>query len=235
MKKALSLTLALTALLSLCACGGSEDTAQSPEPSAEVTAQPTPDSSEPEDQTPPSDSSTEPESTEEPPADEALSALVDAIYEACPLELMMMETHAIDLTNADGMAAYNTGLDEQTLALLDAAVINQSMTGSQAYSLVLARVKDSADAEGVAAALLDDAPVTKWVCVTPNAVRVARYGDVICCIMTDTSLADPDALIEAFATAAGGCDAQDGREVDAAEALEDNAIGIPVPEGEPAA
>ena len=223
MKKLSAIALSLALLLALAACGGK---APAPEP----TPAPTPEAAEPPEVEPPADDEPEVMPPAEPEADPGLTALVDAMYAACPVELMMMETHAIDLSNADGMAAYNTGLDETALALLDAAVINQSMTGSQAYSLVLARVKDAADAEAMAAAMLEKAPADKWICVMPNAIRVARYGDVVCCVMTDTTLADPDALIDAFETAAGGCDARDGRDLDGAEAL-GGAPVLAVPEG----
>lgn len=225
MKKLLALALALTMLAALTACGGSGD-------AAEPAPEPTPEAAAPEPTAPVQESPEEEMPPAEPEPDPELAALVEEIYAACPVELMMMETHAIELSNADGMAGYNTGLNEAGLALLDAAVINQSMTGSQAYSLILARVKDSADAQIAGAALLESAPTDKWICVAPNAVRMARYGDVICCVMTDTSLADPDALIEAFTAAAGGCDASDGRDLEGAEALGDGAV-MPVPEGEP--
>lgn len=228
MKKLLALVLSLALLLALAACGG-----KAPDP--EPTPDPVPEAAEPPEVEPPADENLGIEPPAEPEADPGLTALVDAMYAACPVELMMMETHAIELSNADGMAAYNTGLDEDTLALLDAAVINQSMTGSQAYSLVLARVRNAADAEAMAAAMLERAPADKWICVMPNAIRVARYGNIICCVMTDTTLADPDALIDAFETAAGGCDARDGRDLDGAEALEGGVAVLPVPEGEPVA
>lgn len=223
MKKLLAIALSLALLLTLSACGGK---APDPEPAPD----PAPEATEPPEAEPPAEDEPEVMPPAEPEADPDLTALVDAMYAACPVELMMMETHAIELSNADGMAAYNTGLDEDTLALLDAAVINQSMTGSQAYSLVLARVKDAAEAEAMAAAMLEKAPADKWICVMPNAIRVARYGDVVCCVMTDTALADPDALIDAFETAAGGCDARDGRDLDGAEALEGAVAVLPVPE-----
>lgn len=220
MKKLLALLLAMSMLAALAACGSASGA------DAEPTPAPTPEAAGDEDESGPTAESPEEQMPPaEPEPDPELAALVDAIYAACPVELMMMETHAIELSNADGMAGYNTGLDETALALLDAAVINQSMTGSQAYSLILARVKNADDAETAAVALLEKAPTDKWICVVPNAVRTARYGDVICCVMTDTTLADPDALIAAFTEAAGGCDAQDGRDFDGAEALCD---GVPV-------
>ncbi len=225
MKKLLAIALSLALLLALAACGAGAGSDAGAEPAPD----PAPEATELPEVEPPilDDIEIVPS---EPEADPDLTALVDAIYAACPVELMMMETHAIELSNADGMAGYNTGLDDGTLAMLDAAVINQSMTGSQAYSLVLARVKPDADAGAAAAALLENAPTDKWICVMPNAVRMARCGDVICCVMADTTLADPDALIEAFTAAAGGCDEQAGRDLDGAEALDGAVPVLPVPE-----
>ena len=165
MKKLSAIALSLALLLALAACGGK---APAPEP----TPAPTPEAAEPPEVEPPADDEPEVMPPAEPEADPGLTALVDAMYAACPVELMMMETHA----------------------------------------------------------MLEKAPADKWICVMPNAVRAARFGDVVCCVMTDTSLADPDALIDAFETAAGGCDARDGRDLDGAEAL-GGAPVLAVPEG----
>lgn len=128
--------------------------------------------------------------------------MVDAIYEVHPVEVMMLSTTAIDLTNPD-WARYNAGLDEETAAKVDAAVLSESMTGSQAYSLVLARVKDTADAPAVAEAMLANIDPRKWVCVGADRERVVTFGDTVLFVMASNELTDVDAICDAAAEALG--------------------------------
>ena len=127
--------LSLLAALALTACGGASSS------SAQATPTPLPGMDEP--ATPPeSGDAVDPgmDATPEesaPVADEELSGMVDTLYAAYPVDLMMLTTSAVDLTNAD-WCQYHTGLDAVLAAKVDAAVVSEAMTGSQAYSLVLA-------------------------------------------------------------------------------------------------
>ena len=77
------------------------------------------------------------------------------------------------------------------------------MTGSQAYSLVLARVKDPADAKEIATSMEDNIDLRKWVCVAADRARVVTFGDKVLFVMADSELADVDALVDAAAQAFG--------------------------------
>ena len=153
MKKAL-ICLSLLAAMALTACGGAKD-------SIEATPTPLPDDVMNQPATPDGDGEVDsdmemtPETGAELTADAELSGMVDKIYEAYPVELMMMTTSAVDLSD-ESWLTYNTGLTAEQGALVDAGVLSESMTGSQAYSLVLLRVKDEADAQTIADAVLDN-------------------------------------------------------------------------------
>ena len=134
--------------------------------------------------------------------DSELSAMVDSIYEAYPVELMMMQTTAIDL-NDETWLTYNTGLNAEQAALVDAGVKSESMTGSQAYTLVLLRVKDAADAQTIADAMLDNMDPARWVCVMADKMRVATFDDKVLFVMTSSELTDIDALFDAVPGALG--------------------------------
>ena len=144
MKKLLFATALLAALL-LSACGGKTNDddfmnkpAVTPEPGMEI---------DPEFGVDP-----EPETDENAQSapDAELSDMVDAIYKIQPVELMGMETTAIDLTD-EAWYGYLAGLTADNVGKVDAAVISEPMTGSQAYSLVLLRLrKISACASGSA-------------------------------------------------------------------------------------
>lgn len=197
MKKAM-ICLSLLAALALTACGGSQE-------AAEATSTPMPDDVLNQPATPPEggeDMTATPEEGETPTADAELSAMVDDLYAAYPVELMMMTTSAVDLSD-ESWLTYNTGLTAEQGALVDAGVLSESMTGSQAYSLVLLRVKDEADAQTIADAVLNNVQMNKWVCTMADKARVVTFGDKVLFVMSNSELADVDALIDAAPEALG--------------------------------
>ena len=207
MKKAL-ICLSLVAALALTACGGGTESAAptaTPEATPESTPLPydilnqpaTPPEGGVDDGmavTPGDDTAAEP--------DTELSGMVDTIYEAYPVELMMMTTSAVNLGD-ESWCTYNTGLTAEQAALVDAGVLSESMTGSQAYSLVLLRVKDAADAQTIADAVLNNIQMNKWVCTMADKARVATFGDKVLFVMSNSELADVDALMGAVPGALG--------------------------------
>ena len=200
MKKAL-ICLSLAAALALTACGGN-DTA------TEATPTPLPDDVMNQPATPEGDGEVDPgmemtpETGAEVTADAELSGMLDQIYEAYPVELMMMTTSAVDLSD-ESWLTYNTGLTAEQGALVDAGVLSESMTGSQAYSMALLRVKDEADAQTIADAVLNNVQMNKWVCTMADKARVVTFGDKVLFVMSNSELADVDALIDAAPEALG--------------------------------
>lgn len=200
MKKAL-ICLSLAAALALTACGGN-DTA------TEATPTPLPDDVMNQPATPEGDGEVDPgmemtpETGAEVTADAELSGMLDQIYEAYPVELMMMTTSAVDLSD-ESWLTYNTGLTAEQGALVDAGVLSESMTGSQAYSMALLRVKDEADAQTIADAVLNNVQMNKWVCTMADKARVVTFGDKVLFVMSNSELADVDALIDAVPDALG--------------------------------
>ena len=134
--------------------------------------------------------------------DAELAEMVDKIYEAYPVELMMPTTSALDLSD-ESWLTYNAGLTLEQGELVDAGVLSESMTGSQAYSLVLLRLKDAADAQTVADAMLENINPAKWVCVMANVQRVVAFDDKVLYVMANTELVDVDALVDALPDALG--------------------------------
>lgn len=134
--------------------------------------------------------------------DAELSDIVSQIYAAHPVDLMMVETTAVDLSNAEWYP-YQTGLNADQIMKVNAAVISEPGVGSQAYSMVLARVTDEADAAEIADAMLDGIDMRKWVCVEADKARVATFGDKVLFVMADSELVDVDALMDDAAKALG--------------------------------
>ena len=132
---------------------------------------------------------------------ESAEALVNKIYESKMPEFALM-TMPVDLADAE-MVAWQTGVSDP--ALLKEAVVSESMMGSQAYSMVLARVNDAAKAEEVANMMLENIDPRKWICVAADDIDAAIYGDLVLFVMIDSGFGIPAAdFIGEFKTIAGG-------------------------------
>ena len=196
MKKLLFATALLAALL-LSACGGKTNDddfvnkpAVTPEPGMEI---------DPEFGVDP-EPETETDENAQPAPDAELSDMVDAIYQLQPVEAMGIETVAIDLTD-ESWYGYLAGLTPDNVGKVDAAVVSEPMTGSQAYSLVLLRLKDKADAREIADSMEENISMRKWVCVEADKARVVSFDDKLLYVMADSELIDADLLADAAAKA----------------------------------
>ena len=194
--KKLTLTAALLAALALTACGNKPaETAPTPGIDAPATMPEEGMEIDPE-------FSVDPETDEnaQPAPDAELSDMVDAIYKIQPVELMGMETTGIDLTD-ETWYGYLAGLTADNVDKVDAAVISEPMTGSQAYSLVLLRLRDKADAREIADSMEENISMRKWVCVEADKARVVSFDDKLLYVMADSELVDVDLLADAAAKA----------------------------------
>ena len=115
-----------------------------------------------------------------------LTKIIGTIYEKAKVDLRLENT-PIDLTNKD-MVKYNMGLDDASK--VKEAVVSEAMIGSQAYSLVLARVNNASDAESVAKAMLDGIDQRKWICVMADDLQIVTYNDLVMLVMVDSNLKD---------------------------------------------
>ena len=96
-----------------------------------------------------------------------------------------------------------TGLDSPE-KIKDIAVY-EPMTGSQAFSLVLVRVKDAADAKTIARQMKDNIDPRKWICAMADQVIAAGYGDVVLFVMLDSQLGlTAQSYVDTFAALCGG-------------------------------
>lgn len=122
------------------------------------------------------------------------------VMEIAPVEFMG-GCIPVDLTDADSVF-YFTGLGSAD-NITDAAVY-ESMMGSQAFSLVLVRTAEGADAKAVAQEMSDNIDMRKWICVGADEKIVAGYGDTVMLIMLDSQLGlSAEAYADAFAQVAG--------------------------------
>ena len=84
-------------------------------------------------------------------------------------------------------------LNEEQITKVDAAVTSEPGVGSQAYCMVLVRLKDKANGDEIAEAMLDGIDMHKWVCVAADKASVATFDDKVLFVMADSELVDVDA------------------------------------------
>ena len=89
---------------------------------------------------------------------------------------------------------------------LDAAIVSEPMMGSQAYSLVLVRLKDKADAADIAQKMADGINPRKWVCVEADELTVVSKDNIIMLFMADHELYSMDDAVAAFTEVCGNPD-----------------------------
>ena len=136
--------------------------------------------------------------------DGSLEELAAKIYEnhnTLELRLMTME---MDLSDPDAMS-YNAGLSD--VSNVEGALISEPMMGSQAYSLVLVRVKEGADAGAIAKTMLDNIDTRKWICVEADTKTAAYCGDIAMFFMVGSNFSDQvttQTMLDAFKASVSG-------------------------------
>ncbi|MBR5536979.1 MAG: hypothetical protein IKU58_03670 [Clostridia bacterium] len=132
---------------------------------------------------------------------ETLTAIVDKIYEK---KMPEFPVGPMELDLADGETLmYMAGISDASL--VKEVLVSEAMMGSQAYSMVLARVNDAAKAEEVANMMLENINPRKWICVGADDIDAAIYGDLVLFVMIDSQYGIPAAdFIGEFKTIAGG-------------------------------
>lgn len=127
--------------------------------------------------------------------------LINKIYENVTVELPLV-TMPVDTTDADAVT-YMTSLTDGSV--IKEASVSESMMGSQAYSLVLVRLNDAAQAEATAQSMFDNINTRKWICVEATEKQAVVCGDLVMFIMLDPQYGvTTDQIVEAFTTVCGG-------------------------------
>jgi hypothetical protein len=200
MKKFVTMTLAVVMLLTLfVGCGKVE--APAPEttvPAPETTAPVVPETEAPEVEVP---------ETEAAAPLSQMAALISDIYaNHGPLQLML-DTFPNEYMPQEMVMesiTYYAGLADDSK--VQEVAISEPMMG-QAYSLVLVKVAEGADAAEVAKEMFDNIDQRKWVCVEADTKVAAYCGDVVMFFMVNSDFAEQvttESMVEAFKAAVGG-------------------------------
>lgn len=129
---------------------------------------------------------------------EDLKLLVDKLYEGRQDEMPMLMSQEIDVSDAETLQMA-TGL--QNGEKLEYVVTSEPMMTSQAYSLVLAKVKDGVNANEIAKEMNENINTRKWICVSAEKVYTTSSANIVCLVMSSEELAKP--VYEEFKKLAG--------------------------------
>ena len=117
---------------------------------------------------------------------EDIENLVNQIYENVDQELYNTVIMPIDLSDENSVKSF-TGLDNGSK--LEYAVASEPMINAQAYSLVVAKVKDGVNADEVAKTMSENIDTRKWICVSAEKLYATNSGNVVFLIMTNEEMA----------------------------------------------
>ena len=97
-----------------------------------------------------------------------------------------LETMKVDTKNIDEVTSY-TGL--KTNDGIESIVVSEPLITSQAYSVAIVKVKDSADVEKIKQEMLDNIDMRRWICVSAEQLYITNSGNVIFSVMADKDIA----------------------------------------------
>ena len=115
--------------------------------------------------------------------------MINTIYEGVEAELPpTLNTQVVDISNLDILKSY-TGLSSNEN--IDAVVVSEPMIGSQAYSLVLVKVKDGQDANAIAKEMSENIDTRKWICVEAEKLYATSQDNLAVLIMASDEWVTP--------------------------------------------
>lgn len=131
---------------------------------------------------------------------EDLSALIEKIYEGQDKGMIpsTVLTQIVDTTDEETVR-YVTGLD--SAKDVDFVAVSEPMITSQAYSLVLVKVKDGVNANEIAKTMSENINTRKWICVSAEKLYATSSGNVVFLVMSNLETAK--SVYERFKALAG--------------------------------
>ena len=115
-----------------------------------------------------------------------INDIIDTINKNNKNVLPELETMKVDIKNIDEVTSY-TGL--KTNDGIESIVVSEPLITSQAYSVAIVKVKDSADVEKIKQDMLDNIDMRRWICVSAEQLYITNSGNVIFSVMADKDIA----------------------------------------------
>lgn len=135
--------------------------------------------------------------------EDELSSVIERIYDIKDTQLALGNL-PVDLESDDSVNFY-TGLENADK--IEDVLVSETMIGSQAYSVVLVKVKNIRDVNSIANEMLEGIDQRKWICVGADDMQVVARGRIVMLVMVDTVLEDlvtSQEIVDAFTEVAGG-------------------------------
>ncbi len=155
---------------------------------------------------------------------EELTNLLNEVYDGVEEELYSLDNRTIDLSDANSVKSY-TGLDNGDD--LEFAVVSEPLINAQAYSVVMAKVKDGVNANEVAKEMSEKVDTRKWICVSADKLYATNSGDIVFLVMTNEEMAK--SVYDSFKKVAGTV-GQEYEKTAEEEELPPDDVSFPVPE-----
>ena len=114
--------------------------------------------------------------------------LIDSIYKNANVELPSLETNEIDMSDNDTVSTYTGSQDNSNI---ESIIVSEPLISSQAYSLVVMKLKNSADVEKVKQNIYDNVDMSKWICVSAEKLYITNYNNIVFYVMSDEDWAQP--------------------------------------------
>lgn len=131
-----------------------------------------------------------------------LKAFIESIYAKHAPTDLALESTTVNIAE-DNELVYFTGLT--SAEKLREVAVSEAVMG-QAYSLVIAKVADQADAASVAKEMYEKIDSRKWICMEADTKTAAYCGDIVMFFMVTSNFADTvtvESMTEAFEAACG--------------------------------
>ena len=97
-----------------------------------------------------------------------------------------LETMKINVKNIDEVTSY-TGLTSNDD--IESIVVSVPLITSQAYSVAVVKVKDTANVEKIKQEMLDNIDMRRWICVSAEQLYITNSGNIIFSVMADKDVA----------------------------------------------
>ena len=108
--------------------------------------------------------------------------LIDSIYKNANVELPSLETNEIDMSDNYTVSTYTGSQDNSNI---ESIIVSEPLISSQAYSLVVMKLKNSADVEKVKQNIYDNVNMSKWICVSAEKLYITNYNNIVFYVMSD--------------------------------------------------
>ena len=115
--------------------------------------------------------------------------LINTVYDGQKENLPpTLNTQIVDVSNLDVLKSF-TGLTSNEN--IDSVVVSEPMIGSQAYSFVIVKVKDGANADSIAKEMSENIDTRKWICVEAEKLYATSIDNLAVLMMGSDEWATP--------------------------------------------